>query len=101
LLAAMIAGSLLVALYTLKGPDDTVPFWIEETCFTNFMFWFYLSQWVFIFEHYKTSVYIEKRLTLSDEELETHSVTDLKHWRNTNAVYCSLLIASSVAAVVL
>jgi hypothetical protein len=65
------------------------------------MFCFFLLQWLFIFEHYKTSVYIEKRLTLSDEELETHSVTDLKHWRNTNAVYCSLLTAFSVAAVAL
>ena len=68
---------------------------------TNYMFWFYLSQWVFIFEHYKTSVYIEKRLTLSDEELVTHSDADLEHWKKTNFVYCLLLVASSLVAVAL
>jgi len=50
-----------------------IPFWIEDYSFTNYMFWFYLAQWLFIFEHYKASIYIEKRLQLFDEELEIHS----------------------------
>jgi hypothetical protein len=79
--------------------EEKVPFWIQELSMTNYMFWFYLSQWVLIFEHFKTSVYIGKRLQLSEKELETHGVTDLKHCKKTNFVYCSLLILSSVAAV--
>ena len=92
----MMTANLYIILYIF---EDKVPFWIQEFSMTNYMFWFYLSQWVFIFEHYKTSVYIEKRLQLSEKELETHSVTDLKHWEKTNLVYCSLLILSSVATV--
>jgi len=62
------------------------------------MFWFYLAQWFFIFEHYKASIYIEKRLELSDEELENHSETDLKLWAKYNVSYCLLLTFLSVIA---
>ena len=97
LLAGMISASLYLTLYIFQG----VPFLIQETCFTNYMMWFFLLQWFFIFEHYKTSVYIEKRLTLSEKELETQSLSDLKHWKHTNYIYCSLLIVLSVVSVVL